>query len=202
MADIFNMADTWNAGGTTFTAIKMDVTDTASASASVLMNLLVGGVSRFTVGKDGGLTVRNSAGNGIFAAGPTQASFDIAAGHTLAWWSSTSFAAGSRDLILAREAANTLAQRNGANAQTLRWYHTYTDASNYQRGALKTAAGYVEIAAETAGTGADDLDVLLTPAGAGNVRFGSHSAIGVESVSGYITIKDAGGTTRKIAVVS
>jgi len=53
MADIFDMADTWNAGGTTFTAIKMDVTDTASAAASKLIDLLVGGASRFSVSKAG-----------------------------------------------------------------------------------------------------------------------------------------------------
>lgn len=46
MADIFNMADTWNAGGTKFTSIKMNVTNTASAAASLLMDLrLVGRAS-------------------------------------------------------------------------------------------------------------------------------------------------------------
>jgi hypothetical protein len=36
----------------------------------------------------------------------------------------------------------------------------------------------------------------------GNLRVGTHSAIGAETVTGYITIKDSGGTDRKIAVVS
>jgi hypothetical protein len=36
----------------------------------------------------------------------------------------------------------------------------------------------------------------------GTVCFGTHSAIGTETVTGYITMKDAGGTTRKLAVVS
>ena len=47
MANIFDMADEWNDSGTTFTAIKMDVTDTASASGSLLMDLQVGGSSLF-----------------------------------------------------------------------------------------------------------------------------------------------------------
>ena len=38
MAYIYDLADTWNASGTTFTAIKMNVTDTASATASLLMD--------------------------------------------------------------------------------------------------------------------------------------------------------------------
>jgi hypothetical protein len=36
----------------------------------------------------------------------------------------------------------------------------------------------------------------------GNVKFGTRTAIGSETVTGYITITDSGGTTRKLAVVS
>lgn len=52
-------------------------------------------------------------------------------------------------------------------------------------------------------TGSDtDIDILFTPKGAGRVRFGTHAALAGETVTGYITVKDAGGTSRKIAVVS
>ena len=39
MADqnLNNMTVTWNSGGTTFAAVKMNVTDTASAAASLLL---------------------------------------------------------------------------------------------------------------------------------------------------------------------
>jgi hypothetical protein len=47
-----------------------------------------------------------------------------------------------------------------------------------------------------------NIDLRLLPKGTGRVRFGAHSAIGSETVSGYIEIKDNGGTVRKIAVVS
>jgi hypothetical protein len=47
-----------------------------------------------------------------------------------------------------------------------------------------------------------DVDLLLAGQGAGAIRVGTHSALGAETVTGYITIKDAGGTARKIAVVS
>jgi hypothetical protein len=60
----------------------------------------------------------------------------------------------SSDVILAREAANTLALRNGANAQLLRVYNTYTDASNYERGAVQWALNELNIVTEAAGTGA------------------------------------------------
>ena len=36
----------------------------------------------------------------------------------------------------------------------------------------------------------------------GNVRFGTHSALAAEVISGYITIKDESGTLRKLAIIS
>lgn len=68
-------------------------------------------------------------------------------------WSSTASANGSGDLILARDAANTLAQRNGTNAQTLRVYNTYTDASNYERAKIAWDTNVLKIGTEKAGTG-------------------------------------------------
>lgn len=64
--NIYALTDTWNAGGTTFTAIKMDVLDTASAAGSLLMDLQVGGSSRFNVNKSGGIVaVLPAAGNAL-----------------------------------------------------------------------------------------------------------------------------------------
>lgn len=50
------LTQTWNAGGVTFTAMQVNVTDTASAAASLLADLQVGGASKFTVSKTGALT--------------------------------------------------------------------------------------------------------------------------------------------------
>ena len=61
-------------------------------------------------------------------------------------WSSTSDADVSSDLRLVRDAANTLAQRNGTNSQTWRLYNTFTDASNYERLGLTWAANVVTLA--------------------------------------------------------
>lgn len=47
-----------------------------------------------------------------------------------------------------------------------------------------------------------NIDFAITPKGTGNVRFGTHSAIAAETVTGYITIKDSAGNTRKLAVLS
>lgn len=58
---------------------------------------------------------------------------------------------GGTDVVLARDAANVLAQRNGVNAQFFRLYREYTDASNYGR--LSISASSASILFEAAGTG-------------------------------------------------
>jgi hypothetical protein len=45
----FQATQTWNAGGVTFSAIDLDITNTASAAASRLINLKVGGSGRFQI---------------------------------------------------------------------------------------------------------------------------------------------------------
>jgi hypothetical protein len=73
---------------------------------------------------------------------------------------------------------HSAADPDTANNQWLSFVHDQTDA---------------EIAV---GTG----DLYLNPAGV--LKFGTHSAIGAETVTGYITIKDSSGNSRKLAVVS
>jgi len=59
------------------------------------------------------------------------------------------------DTVIARDAANTLAQRNGTNAQTFRLYNTYTNTTNYERGFMQWSSNTLEIGTEAAGTGAE-----------------------------------------------
>jgi hypothetical protein len=70
-------------------------------------------------------------------------------------WATTNATSGGNDLVLVRDAAQTLAQRNAGNAQRFNLYGTYTDASNYRRLFLSsTTAGAFTIGVEGAGTGA------------------------------------------------
>ncbi len=166
--NIYNMADTWNNVATTFTAIKMNVTDTASASGSLLMDLQVGGNSVLSLRKDSRLLVGSagSIGGGIvmesanrlgILAGTSQVVSVRSGGivqpstGTLSWTSGV--VGGTEDLVLLRDAANTLAQRNGTNAQTLRLYNTYTDASNYERGNVGWVGSVFTVTTSQAGTG-------------------------------------------------
>ncbi len=70
MADqfIYLMTDTWNSGATDFAGIHLDVTDSASAAASRLIDLKINGASKFKVQKDGSVT-QNSTDAGA-TAGP------------------------------------------------------------------------------------------------------------------------------------
>jgi len=172
---------TWNSSGTTFTGIRFDVTDTASAAGSLLMDLRVGGVSQIQAGKAGRIlaagvavsSISPSVNNGsilfngqggltaavdfcpiVLDTNPVRLKFrsDLAVG-----WTATiqPTAATDFDLSLFRDAADTLAQRRGVNAQTSRIYGTFTDASNYRRVAISvTTGGVASIKPEGAGTGA------------------------------------------------
>lgn len=53
---IIDATQTWNAGGVTFTGWKLNVTSTASAAASLLLDLQVGGASMLSTTKAGLLT--------------------------------------------------------------------------------------------------------------------------------------------------
>lgn len=61
--------------------------------------------------------------------------------------------AGVADISLTRDAANTLAQRNGTTAQVSRIYNTFTDSSNYERGVVGWSGNVFSIGTEYAGTG-------------------------------------------------
>lgn len=162
-----SIAQTWNTTGTP-TAIDLNVTDTASNAASLLMNLRVGGSSQFRVMKTG-QAIRLGTDSGGDRATLTASGFSLAftvAGASVAQiqdigvlniLSGINIGSGGTtgDTQLRRDAANTLAQRNGVNAQEKRVYGTFTDASNHRRVAMgMSASGVGFIRPEGAGTGA------------------------------------------------
>jgi hypothetical protein len=54
---VIDAAQTWNDGAVTFTGLKFNATDTASAAASLLMDLQVGGTSKANISKTGNLRI-------------------------------------------------------------------------------------------------------------------------------------------------
>ena len=61
-APILDLTQTWNATASAFTAIKLNVTNTASLAGSLLADLQVGGSSMFKVDKTGAVTAASITG--------------------------------------------------------------------------------------------------------------------------------------------
>lgn len=171
-----SFSQTWNAAAMTFSAFQMNVTDTASNAASLLMDLRVGGNSKFSVRKDGYFSAFQ--GSTTFLAQHSASWFGIYSSQSSLWgWISNgsgirleptaslgwanALPFGVQDLTLLRDSANTLAQRNGTNAQVTRFYDTYTSATDYHRLAIATAR-----ATATAMSGATVTLTNIIPAGA------------------------------------
>lgn len=162
-----------------------------------------------------------SAGTGIFF--PSSANIGIAiGGGGYANFSTTAFAvnndyaigwrsgaAGSAvDLTLFRDAANTLALRNGANAQAFNVYNTYTDASNYERAALTWSSNVAYLRAQNAGTGSARLMVPVTGSttvaslpSASTAGAGARSFVTDANATTFLSTV-AGGGANKVPVVS
>ena len=63
MPFIYDLTDTWTDAGVTYTSVKMDVTDTASDATSLLLDLLVAGSSKFSIDKNGNVTLSGTVDN-------------------------------------------------------------------------------------------------------------------------------------------
>jgi hypothetical protein len=87
---------------------------------------------------------------------------------------------------------------SGGSSRQFQVEHTVGSVVNYA-----FATGSVAGAAPIFGVAGSDtnIDLTLTPKGTGVVQFGTYTAT-VTAVAGYIQIRDAGGTLRKLAVLT
>ena len=89
-------------------------------------------------------------------------------------------------------------------------FRTNNTVRQFQVNHVTSAVNYGTVTGNVAGSapvysvaGSDtNIDLTLTPKGTGNVRFGTYTADMTLVVQGYITIKDSGGTVRKLAVIA
>jgi hypothetical protein len=146
---VLNLAQTWNTSGNA-TALKLNVTNTASGGSSLLMDLQVGGVSTFNAKKDGsfgspsgffvntfgvvtgiaGCFVNNTETVRLLS---TTSSQSLLLANGLGLSSNGSVSSNFSDVKLFADAANTLALRNGTAAQALNIYNTYTSSTSFER---------------------------------------------------------------------
>lgn len=182
MADqnINNMTVIWNSGGTTFSAIKINVTDTASAAASLLLNLQVGGNNKFNVDKNGSIASAANlsiAGNGTITGNLTVNGTLTAAGIV----GTVTGPASSTD--------NAIVRWNGAGGSATQNSGVIIDDSNNITGAgAATFSGTIT----TAGLIGVGTQIAVGPASAGNIVLRPN---GVASATGQLVVASTGAVT-------
>jgi len=149
----FTVDPDWDNPTTTFTALKVNVPDVLQGAAdSSLLDLQAGGTSKFMVDKNGQATFLTA----IFSGGGVEKANNF-------------FFGAGNDVRLYRDAAQSLAQRNGTNAQTFRLYNTLTGSNvtatgNYERGFLQWNSNVFEIGTEAGSGGGSEQPVRITAA--------------------------------------
>jgi hypothetical protein len=150
---VFQVAPAGTAGATSQNTLSTALTIASDAKLTIASNNPVTPASGLTQIAMGDRGVVMSIYGTTFGVQPLNIS---ASGGVCVLDNGGSFSMGATaDVRLFRDAANTLAQRNGVNAQTFRTYNTYTDASNYERGVFDwtTTANTLTIGTQNAGTG-------------------------------------------------
>ena len=147
---IYNLTDTWNQAGTVFNSIKMNVTDTASASDSKLLDLQINGNSKFNVSKagnfysgagniDGTLTLQKDYAEKLYAVSGTSLTVNLSNG-TIQKLTTTGNATITLPASEVGKSFMVMVEYGGSHSLT--WAGTST---------VKWASGLTPVATSTAG---------------------------------------------------
>ena len=200
----------WSTSGTGFGV------NAASGFAGNLLDLQVNGTSQARINSKGQLIVASPATQNLADASITnngQAGITLynnevtcyayssavctATSGRFTIWNSNALAFGNGgygtapDVFFLRDAANTLAQRNGTSAQTSRIYNTFTDASNYERLSTTWSSNVCYTKPENAGTGSARLYVPVT----GSTTVASLPSASTAGAGARAFVTDANATT-------
>lgn len=168
---MIDLAGTWNTSGNPV-ALKLAITNTASGASAKFLSFLAGAAGAtevVSVLKGGQMGLEGTPASASYSL--SCASLNIAGGINLSTTAYFQFT----DVTLWRDAANTLALRNGTNAQTFRVYNTFTDASNYERITLSGRASDVALLSEKGGSGTIR-PMSIGVQGAASLQFVTNSA--------------------------
>lgn len=102
----------------------------------------------------------------------------------------------TNDIFTVYVAGSWTVKRASISAEAFRYYGAYTDSSNYVRASLAADATTVTLAAQTAGSGADNITINLTPAGTGVVASVAPIKTQVTTVGALMSAATAGAGAR------
>ncbi len=174
---LITATQTWNAGAVTFTALKLNVTSTASAAASMFLDFQLAGVSQFSIDKNGNVSALNGVAsvggtlNGFVTTGTklrqgTGANFQVDAtsglviANGLALGFNASNATTAPDAFMVRAGAAAIqygADVNGAAASQI------LQACNGITGTDKTGGNFTFASGKGTGAGAVSSLIFQTP---------------------------------------
>ncbi len=176
---VISATQTWNDGSVTFTGIFLNVTNTASASGSLLIDSQVGAASKFKVDR---------AGNATFAGSVTsQATGLTAASSSQIRWNNSSIMTAPSDGII---------RFQNANSTSFTMLQLYTDT-----GIGRNAAGVVEINNSTAGTFADLKLANLTSSGVITNSLNGAASVSAGIFTGTIFTGGSATTTKPLVLI-
>jgi hypothetical protein len=120
-----------------------------------------------------------TTGSGFSAALLLNSGFFLATGFPITWSTSATdgFGTGAVSLAILRDTDNTLAQRNGTNAQTTRIYNTFTSATNFERAKIEWASNILRIGTEKGSAGGTARDMELQTDGTTRITVKADGAI-------------------------
>ncbi|MDI3514894.1 MAG: hypothetical protein PWP40_2123 [Rhodocyclaceae bacterium] len=187
-APSLTLSQGWNNAAIVFSVLDVNVTNTSSNNGSAYMTGRLNGAPTVRIGvrevNNGRSLMFPDANAGITSVNfqnitlrtRNENTFNLTDGDlTLGCSTGTSFGFGatsaSRDVAMFREAPNTHGWRNGLNAQTARFYRSFTTASNHQRFTVNTGAtDAVRLAVESEGASAANLALELESSGVAPIR--------------------------------
>lgn len=209
-----SISQTWNSAGTTFNGLLLNVTDTASAAGSTLLDLQVGGTSICSVRKDyaimlrGVAVIQSNAANQLRFGATGSYCLGISSSNLVEISTSIGFTGGSvgggaADALISRDGGNALAMRNGGSPQSWRVYNVQNSGTSYERAFLSWSSNELLIGTEKGSSGGSARPLKLQTDGTtragitttGNVYVGSGAAaLATTATDGFFYIPTCAGT--------
>ncbi len=184
-----HITGTWNSSGTTFDApIFVNITNTASAAGSKLLDLQAGASSKFAVNASGDITIQGA--NAIQRTTAAGLTLTAVGNGTNGTWLSSGAAAGTviigsgADLLLSRAAAAVLQMGLDANGAAV---SQTIQAANGITGTDKTGGNLTLASGKGTGAGAVSSLIFQTPTVLG-------SGTTAQSLATRLTLSSAGAT--------